>query len=174
MNIFDKAVPQIATAQYTLTEGEYKDGVITLKALTPLGHQTLKDSPLTGRLLDLGKAPQDNTEQLRYLDAMSHEAMVQLLLDQATQLVLACAIEPKISGMPTEFIPQPVAGKTRVISIDHISQNDLWAMKQVIDELSGVSDAEDTFPDTAQSDNSDAGESGTGSETEPQASDSHG
>ena len=144
---------EVETGIYTLTEGDFAGHDVEYRALKPLDYQLLQGTPITGRMASIGMDSQDLKQQTRYLGDLSHAARVELVTEEAELIVVAAMIEPRLTSVPQHLCPDDR------VSIDVISKVDLFNLKKAIENISGVKQAEDTFPETDEPDNADAGES---------------
>ena len=144
-----------------LNDGKFAGCPVQYRALLSIDHQMLRGSPVTRRMVELGKDSRDIEEQDKFLASLSAEEINRIYTESAKLMVIEAVEKPMLTNAPSERCPP------NRISIHDISLTDILNLRLEIERLSGVSEKEETFPEADETDSADTDESESGGTVEP-------
>ena len=153
--------PAAERGSWVLNDGKFAGCPVQYRALLSIDHQMLRGSPVTRRMVELGKDSRDIEEQDKFLASLSAEEINRIYTESAKLMVIEAVEKPMLTNAPSERCPP------NRISIQDISLTDILNLRLEIERLSGVSEKEETFPEADEADSADTDESESGSTVEP-------
>ena len=145
--------PAAERGRYVLNDGKFEGCPVQYRALLSIDHQMLRGSPITARMVALGKDSRDNKEYDKFLTGLSSLEINRIYTEAAKLMVIEAVEKPMLTDAPSERCPP------NRISIQDISVTDILNLRLAIERLSGVSEKEETFPEADETDTADADES---------------